>query len=72
MQTTNNTIYLFSYVLFFVLSWIGKTYNSNRLINDNGAFTSRPGNLIGFHIIGIIVLGLVPVILLTQLAENNM
>jgi hypothetical protein len=57
-------IYLFSYVLFFVLSWIGKTYNSNRLINDDGEFTSKPGKLIGFHSIGIIVLGLVPGILL--------
>ncbi|MFV8326359.1 CPBP family intramembrane glutamic endopeptidase [Flavobacterium sp. ZS1P14] len=63
MLTTNNMIYLFSYVLFFVLSWISKTYNSNRLINDNGTFTSRPGKLIGFHIMGIIVLGLAPGIL---------
>jgi membrane protease YdiL (CAAX protease family) len=66
MQTTNNMIYLFSYVVFFILSWIGKTNNINRLINDNGAFTSRPGKLIGFHIIGIIVLGLVPAILLKR------
>jgi membrane protease YdiL (CAAX protease family) len=66
MQTTNNMIYLFSYVVFFILSWIGKTNKINRLINDNGAFTSRPGKLIGFHIIGIIVLGLVPAILLKR------
>jgi membrane protease YdiL (CAAX protease family) len=63
MQTTNNMIYLFSYGLFFVLSWISKTYNSNRLINDTGAFTSRPAKLIGFHFIGIMALGLVPGIL---------
>jgi len=59
-------IYIFSYILFFVLSWIGKTYNSNRLINDDGEFTSKPGKLIGFHIIGIIVLGFVPGILLNH------
>lgn len=66
MQTTNNIIYLLSYILFFALSWIGKIYNSNRLINDNGELTSKPLKLIVFHIIGIIVLGVVPVILLNH------
>jgi membrane protease YdiL (CAAX protease family) len=64
MQATNSIIYIISYVLFFVLSWIGKTNNSSRLINDHGELMSKPGKLIGFHIIGIIVLGLVPGILL--------
>lgn len=66
MQTTSNLVYLISYFLFFTLSWIGKTHNSNRLINDNGELTSRPLKLIGFHIIGIIILGLVPMILLNH------
>lgn len=64
MQTTNIRIYIFCYVMFFVLSWINKINNNQRLINDEGVFTSKPGNLIGSHIIGLLWLGLVPVILL--------
>lgn len=66
MQTTNIIIYLFGYVVFFALSRMNKVNNSQRLINDEGAFTSKPGNLIGSHIIGILWLGVVPVILLKR------
>ena len=77
MQTTNIRIYIFCYVMFFVLSWINKINNNQRLINDEGVFTSKPGNLIGSHIIGLLWLGLVPVILLKHsilkvLAGNEM
>ena len=58
--------YLFCYAVFFLLSWMSKAGNSQRLINDEGAFTSKPGHLVGSHIIGILWLGVVPVILLKQ------
>ncbi len=63
MQTTTITIYLICYVMVFILSWIGKSNNNLRLINE-GVLTSKPGNLIGSQIIGILWLGLVPLILL--------
>ena len=64
MQTANIMIYLFCYIMFFVLSWMGKVNNNQRLMNDEGTLTSKPGNLIGSHIIGILWLGVVPIILL--------
>ncbi len=64
MQTTNIIIYIFCYAMFFVLSWISKLNNNQRLINDEGGFTSKPGNLIASHVIGILWLGVVPLILL--------
>ncbi len=64
MQTTTIMIYVFCYMMFFVLSWISKSNNNQRLISDEGAFTAKPGNLIGTHIIGILWLGAVPLIML--------
>lgn len=57
-------IYIFCYAMFFLLSWINKINKNQRLFNDEGEFTSKPGNLIGSHIIGILWLGVVPIILL--------
>ena len=62
MQTTNMLIYILSYVIVFVLSWISKINNNHRLFNDEGGITQKPGNLLGIHVIGIMWLGLVPVI----------
>ena len=70
MQTANIMIYLFCYIMFFVLSWMSKVNNNQRLINDEGAFTSKPGNLIGSHIIGILWLGVIPIILLKHSVLN--
>lgn len=64
MQTTTIITYLFCYVMVFVLSWIGKSNNNLRLINNEGVLTSKPGNLIGSQIIGILWLGLVPLVIL--------
>ena len=64
MQTTKLLIYIISYVIIFVLSWISKITNNHRLFNDEGDITQKPGNLLGIHVIGIMWLGLVPVILL--------
>lgn len=62
MQTTNSLLYLFIYVLFFAFSWRCKINGIHRLINDDGGFTRKPLALIGFHIIGIIWLGIIPLI----------
>jgi len=66
MQTTNLIIYIVCYVVFFVLSWMNKVNNSQNLINGEGNLASRPGNLIGSYIVGILWLGAVPMILLKQ------
>lgn len=64
MQTTDWLIYIFIYSLFFGFSWLCKINGVHRLINKDGGFTSKPRGLIGAHIIGMIWLGIVPVILL--------
>jgi len=64
MQTTDCLVYIFIYMLFFGFSWLCKINDVHRLINNDGVFTSRPRGLIGFHIIGMIWLGIVPAILL--------
>ncbi len=64
MQPTNVMIYVFCYAMFFVLSWMSKVNNNQRLMNEDGSITSKPGNLIGTHIIGILWLGAVPLIML--------
>jgi membrane protease YdiL (CAAX protease family) len=66
MQTSPILIYSFSYAMVFILSWISKKDGNYRLINDRGAITDKPGNVTGFHIIGILWLGLVPAFLLKQ------
>lgn len=66
MQTTNIIVYLLCYALFFLFSWISKRTNSQRLINEHGIFTSNPTNLIAFHVIGIILFGIIPLLLLKQ------
>ena len=53
-------------MLFFGFSWICKIKGIHRLVNDDGVFTQKPRGLITAHIIGIIWLGLVPVIVLKQ------
>jgi membrane protease YdiL (CAAX protease family) len=45
---------------------MSKIKGIHRLISDDGVFTSKPRGLINAHIIGIIWLGLVPVIFLKQ------
>lgn len=64
MQTTDCLAYIFIYSLFFGFSWMCKINGVHRLINDDGVFTSKPRGLIGSHIIGMIWLGIVPVILM--------
>jgi hypothetical protein len=64
MQATDSLVYVFIYVLFFGFSWMCKINGIHRLINDDGVFTSKPRGLIGSHIIGMICLGIVPVILM--------
>ena len=62
MQTTNIIVYAISYAMVFLLSWISKINKNNRLFNDEGEITQKPGNLLGIHLSGILWLGLVTVI----------
>lgn len=64
MQATDSLVHVFIYVLFFGFSWICKINGIHRLINDDGVFTSKPIGLIGSHLVGMIWLGIIPVILL--------
>lgn len=64
MQTTDSLVYICIYILFFGFSWMSKTNEIHRLINDDGVFTSKPRGLIGSHIIGIIGLGIIPAMLM--------
>ena len=62
MQTTDSLVYVLIYVLFFGFSWMCKINGVHRLINDDGVFTRKPRGLIGSHVIGILWLGIVPLI----------
>lgn len=64
MQATDSLVHVFIYVLFFGFSWMCKIIGIHRLINDDGVFTSKPRGLIGSHIIGMVWLGIVPIILM--------
>ncbi|MEO7308129.1 MAG: CPBP family intramembrane glutamic endopeptidase [Ferruginibacter sp.] len=70
MQTSDMMIYAFCYAMVFVLAWISRINNSERLFTDEGELTSKPGSLTGIHLIGIACLGLVPVILLKLSAAH--
>lgn len=62
MQTINIMVYIISFAMAFALSWISKINNNQRLFNDEGKITKRPGNLLGIHLTGILWLGLAPAI----------
>lgn len=70
MQTTTILLYLTSYILFFVFNWKCIKDGNQRLINDNGDFTSKPRQLIHAHLIGAIWLGIVPVMTLKDSVAN--
>lgn len=64
MQTTTTLLYLISYIIFFVFNRKSIKDGSQRLIDDNGVFTSKPKQLLYAHLIGAIWLGVVPMITL--------
>lgn len=66
MQTFSILLYSFCYSMVFILAWISKKETNYRLIKDNGGITDKPGQVMGFHIAGILWLGLVPVLLLKK------
>ena len=66
MQMSPFLIYSFCYVMVFILAWLSKKEGNHRLINDHGAITDKPGNIISFHITGILWLGMVPAFVLKQ------
>ena len=66
MQTSTVILYLMSYILFFVFNRKCIKEGNQRLINDDGDFTSKPKQLIHAHLIGAIWLGIVPVMTLKE------
>lgn len=70
MQTSTILLYLMSYILFFVFNWKCIKEGNQRLINDDGDFTSKPKQLIHAHLIGAIWLGIAPVMTLKESVLN--
>lgn len=64
MQAANSLLYIISYILFFGFSWMCKIKGIHRLVNNDGVFTQKPKGLILSHSIGILWLGIIPVIVL--------
>lgn len=64
MQLTTTLLYLISYTFFFVFNRKNIKNGSQRLIDENGDFTSKPKQLLYGHFVGAIWLGFVPVITL--------
>lgn len=64
MQLTTTLLYLISYTFFFVFNRKNIKNGSQRLIDENGDFTSKPKQLLYTHFIGAIWLGFVPMITL--------
>ncbi|MFC3334699.1 CPBP family intramembrane glutamic endopeptidase [Flavobacterium palustre] len=62
MQTTTFLLYLSSSILFFILNWKQIKKRSQRLIDENGNFTSKPMQLISNQLFGAILLGITAVI----------
>lgn len=60
MQTPPIVIYSFCYVMVFILTLVCKKEGSLRLYKDDGTISVKPGNIIAFHLIAIMWLGLVP------------
>ncbi|WP_155960795.1 CPBP family intramembrane metalloprotease [Flavobacterium daejeonense] len=67
MQTSTFLLYLISYCLFFMLNWKQIKKGSQRLIDENGNFTSKPIQLISNQLSGAILLGIAAIITL----KNN-
>lgn len=67
MQTSTFLLYLISYCLFFMLNCKQIKKGSQRLIDENGNFTSKPILLISNQLFGTILLGITAVITL----KNN-
>jgi len=72
MQLTTTLLYLISYILFFVFNQKSIKGNYQRLIDDNGDFTSKPRQLLYAHFIGAIWLGFYSVITLKDSFINTL
>lgn len=59
-------IYLLSYTMIFIFTWLSKSNNSNRLFDEKGGPAKNTENLIGLHVGGIILLGLLPLFILNR------
>ena len=75
LYKTNLLIYSLSFILMFIITWISKVKSSNRLFDEKGIAAKSSGILIGLHVSGILILGLLPVLILqkplTQLISGN-
>ncbi len=58
--------YSFCYFTIFILTWISKLNESNRLFNTKGILAANTGYLIGLHLAGILLFGLVPLTIFNQ------
>lgn len=61
---TEVLVYVLSYVVFVALCWKSKKGGYLKLFDEFGNFTSRPMQLIVFHLSGVILLGVIPLLLL--------
>jgi membrane protease YdiL (CAAX protease family) len=61
---TNKTdlfyLYGFSYLFFFLLLWFTRTHKANRLVGEDGSFSSSSILLVVLHVAGIILFGAFP------------
>lgn len=61
---TNKTdlfyLYGFSYLFFFLLLWFTRAYKANRLVGEDGAFSSSRILLVILHLAGIFLFGAFP------------
>ncbi|MBD0723784.1 hypothetical protein B6A10_01175 [Flavobacterium sp. L1I52] len=67
METTTLFLYAFSYIIFFAFNWKQIKKGSQRLIDENGNFSSKPIQLISNQIFEAILLGITALITL----KNN-
>ncbi|HEX7905720.1 MAG TPA: CPBP family glutamic-type intramembrane protease [Chitinophagaceae bacterium] len=63
-------IYAGCYFLMFIITGKAKRSKSNRLFDTNGVLTANTENLIGLHLAGIIVFGVIPFALFKSSLET--
>lgn len=70
MPASNMIIFLFTYALFFFISWKSKHAGTQRLFNVAGEINPMPKKVINAHLAGICTLGVIPLLLLKNTASQ--